>query len=152
MVRAVLPVSWMKGADILVRTVYFRFLTVLSLLTSTRNLRVMLDARRNYEHVSKDELVLIVLTFSTALLALCLQCLKVIWPTVLMGECHNAISKIVANERRMLVGIRRLALLFIVNLVWTAYNVYLVRITVWLRVLLVVNHTVTGSENSVVWK
>jgi hypothetical protein len=150
----------MKGADIILCTVHLWLLSALPLLLNTTHLRAMLDARRNHEHASnsespayviKDGLALSVLAASTAIWMFCLQCVRVIWPGVFRGERHSAISKIVANERRMLVGTRRHALLLIINsAMWLAYHIYAVRITVRLCVLLVVTHTVTGSENSLV--
>jgi hypothetical protein len=137
----VVPVSWMKGVDIIVCTVHLWLLSALPLLLNTTHLRAMLNARRNHEHannlpayVIKDGLALSVLASSTAIWMFCLQCVRVIWPGIFRGERHSAISKIVANERRMLVGTRRHALLFIINLaMWLAYHVYAVRITVRLR-------------------
>jgi hypothetical protein len=98
----------------------------------------MLDARRNHEHggdipayVIKDGLALSVLAFSTAICMFYLQCVRVIWPGYFRGEPHSAIPKMVANERRTLIGTRRHALLFIINSVmWLAYDVYAVRINV----------------------
>jgi hypothetical protein len=148
----------MKGADIILCTVHLWFLSALPLLLNTMHLWAMLDARRNHEHASnppayviKDGLALSVLAASTAIWMFCLQCVRIIWPGVFRGERHSAISKIVANEQRMLVGTRRHALLLIINLaMWLAYHTYAVRITVRLCVLLVVTHAVTGSENSLV--
>jgi hypothetical protein len=153
----------MKVADIIVCTVYLWFLTVLLLFPSTTDhLRTVLDARRNHEHASDNPEYVIIkgrLALSVTLLGvytcwLCLTCVRVMWPTVLTkGERHNAISRIVANEWRMLVGTMRHAPLLIINsLICLAYDLCVVRITVWLRVLLVVTHTVTGTENILVWK
>jgi hypothetical protein len=140
-VRVVVAVSWMKGADIIVCTVYLWFLSVLPLLPNTMDLRAMLDARRNHEHhpynthflayVKEDGLTLSVLAFSTSMCMFCLQCVRVIWPRAFRGECHSAISKIVANEWRMLVDSRRQGLLYYINAtMYLAYSYYAVRITV----------------------
>ena len=74
----------------------------------------------------------LVLAFSTAIFIFFLHSVRVIWPRVLVGECHTVISKIVA-EWRMLVGKRGAVLLIIIALMYEAYAVYLlymVRITV----------------------
>ena len=154
--RVVVPLSWVMRADIIVCIVYLWFLSALPLLLSTTHLRAMLDARRNHKHTSnipayviKDGLTLSVLASSTAICMFCLQCVRVIWPRVFRGERHGAISKFIAIEWRMSVGSRRHALLFIINSVfWLAYGVYVVRITIRQRVLLVMTHSVTDSENS----
>ena len=119
-------------------TVHLWFLSASPLLLNAMDLRAMLDARRNHEHagdipayVIKDGLAMSVLAFSTAICIFCVQCVRVIWPRVFRGEGHSAISKTVANEWRMLIGPRRRALPFIINTVmWLAYSLYLVRITV----------------------
>ena len=140
-VRVVVAVSWMKGADIIVCTVYLWFLSVLPLLPNTMHLRAMLDARRNHEHhpyntlflayVKEDGLTLSVLAFSTSMCMFCLQCARVIWPEAFRGECYSAIYKIVANEWRMLVDSRRQRILYFINVtMWLAYAYYAVRITV----------------------
>ena len=150
------PVSWIKRADVIVCIVYLWFLSALPLLLSTTQLRVTLarDARQNHKpaYVIKDGLALSVLVFSAAICLFCLQCVRVIWPRVFRGERHGAISKIIAIEWRMLVGTRH-ALLFIINsVIWLAYGVYVVRITVRQRVLLVMTHSVTDSENILAYK
>jgi hypothetical protein len=73
----VVPVSWMKGADIIVCIVYLWFLLAISSVLSTTHLRAMPDARRNHEHASgilayviKGGLGLSVLGFSTTICAI----------------------------------------------------------------------------------
>jgi hypothetical protein len=133
------------------------FLSALLLLTNTKHLLAMLDAKRNHEHSSdipayiiKDRLTASALAFSTSICIFCVQCVWVIWPRLFRGERHSSISKIVANEGRMLVDPRhpRLGLPFINIVFWLPYYLYVVRITVWLHALLVVTHTVTVSENT----
>ena len=156
--RVVVPVSWMMRADIIVCIVYLWFLSALPLLLSTTHLRATLDARRNHKHTSnipayviKDGLTLSVLAFSIAICIFCLQCVRVIWPRVFRGERHGAISKIIAIEWRMLVGTLRHAFAFVL-VIWQAYDAYAVRITVRQRVLLVMTHSVTDSENILAYK
>jgi hypothetical protein len=72
-------VSLIKGADIIVCTVYYFFLLAVLLLLGVTLQQVLLD-------------------FSVATCVFCLQCMRAIWPRVFRGRCHNAISKIVANE------------------------------------------------------
>ena len=137
--RGVVPASWMKVADV-VCTVYFWFLSALLLLpNSTTDLRTVLDARRNHEHASdipeyvitKGRLALSMILYSLVTCGFCLTCVKVIWPKVFKGECHNAVSKIVENEWRILVGTMRHAPLLIMHsLICLAYDLCVVRITV----------------------
>ena len=149
-VRAVVQVSWMRGADIIACTVYGWCLIALSLLPNTIGLRAMLVASRNYEHGSKiPEFAVSVIMFSTAICAICLGCVRAIWPSAFIGERHSPIFKIVANEWRMLVGTRRHAVSFIINsVIYLAYDLCVVRITVCLRILLVVTHAVTSTETN----
>jgi hypothetical protein len=137
-VRAVVSLSWIKGADIIVCTVYHCFLpALLPLSLGAMLLQAILDPY-GLEHASniptraiEGGLALSVLAFSTAICVFCLQCMRAIWPRVFRGECHSAISKTVANEWIMLVGPRRDALLFIISsVIFIAYSIYLVRITV----------------------
>ena len=132
-------VSWMKGADIIVRTVCPWLLSALLLLTNAKHLLAMLDAKQNHEHSSdipayiiKDRLTASALAFSTSICIFCVQCVWVIWPRLFRGERHSSISKIVANEGRMLVDPRhpRLGLPFINIVFWLPYYLYVVRITV----------------------
>ena len=100
----------------------------------------MLDARRNHEHASnipasdiRDGVSLSWLAFGTYIYMFCMQGMRVIRPRVFGGERHSAISKIVANEWRMLVDERHYAstLPFLINpVLFATYYVFAVRITV----------------------
>ncbi|KAF8481728.1 hypothetical protein DFH94DRAFT_405760 [Russula ochroleuca] len=76
--------------------VHLWFLSVLPLLSTTTQLRAMLDARRDDEHasripahVNKDGLTLAMLAFSTTVCIFCLQSVKAVWPRGFRGEHHN---------------------------------------------------------------
>ena len=103
------PVSWMKGADIIVCTVYLWFLSAYPLSRNMRQLRAVLDRRLTVHacdccydvddspaFVIEDALALSVLAFSAAICVFCMQCVRIIWPRAFRGERHSAISKIVA--------------------------------------------------------
>ena len=87
----------MKGADIILCTVYLWFLSTLPLLVNMMHLRAVLDGRRIHELASntpsayliKDVLELSVLAFSTAICIFCVQCVRVVWPRIFTGEHHE---------------------------------------------------------------
>jgi hypothetical protein len=88
--------EWMKCADCIIYPVHLWFLSVLPLLSTTTQLRAMLDARRDDEHasripahVNKDGLTLAMLAFSTTVCIFCLQSVKAVWPRGFRGEHHN---------------------------------------------------------------
>ena len=131
-VRAVVPVSQMKRTDIIVCTVYFWCLMALLLLSSATDLWVTLDAGRIYEDASYSlRLVLSVIWFSVTICAVCLMFMMAIGRSALRGERQSAISKIVANEWRMLVDTWEHAYPFIMNsVIYLTYDLCVVRITV----------------------
>ena len=95
-----MPVSWMKGADIIVCTVHIWLLSFLPLLISTMHLRGVLDIWRNHGHagnipayVIEDGLAMSVFAFITTIFVFCMQGVRVFRPGVFIGERHNATSK-----------------------------------------------------------
>lgn len=133
-----MSLTWIKGADITVCTVYYFFLLAVLLLLGTTLQQVLLDSCRDFEHASniparviEDGFAQSVLALSIAICVFCLQCMRAMWPRVFRGGCHIVISKIVANEWMVLAGPKRDALLFIISsVIFIAYSLYLVRITV----------------------
>ena len=128
--RAFVSLSWIKGADIIMCTVYYNlFLLAVLLLLVASLLQVILDPCRGFEHpgniparIIEDRFAQSVLAWSIATCVFCLQCIRAIWSRVFRGEYHSVISKIVANEWMVLVGPRRDALLLIISsVIFTAY-------------------------------
>jgi hypothetical protein len=86
----------------MVCTAQLWFLSVPPLLLNTKQLRAMLDARRDDELASgipayqiQDELTLAVLAFSVSICIFGLQCLRIVWPRGFKGECHSMILIII---------------------------------------------------------